>query len=112
MGEVILVVRARHAVPKHTNKGARPSSSLRKNHLSPHPLPPLRLTTDFDNAHPGGEGVEKIKEAGGPRPPASLRTTPLPRLDDLALPPQFAGGGDRGGGLKAIALFQQPARTC
>ena len=92
------------------------NSSLRKDRLPLHPLPPLagqalRLTTVFDKAEPGRKGVEELKEAGGLRPPASLKTSPLPRLDDLALTPQLAGGGVRGGGWNAMALFQQPARV-
>ena len=47
-----------------------------------------------------------LKEAGGRRPPASLKTSPLPRLDALAITPHLAGGGVRGGGLKAAAFFR------
>ena len=66
---------------------------MRKNWLPPHPLPPLRLETVFDIAECGGEGVEIFKEAGGLRPPASLRTFPLPRPESLAITSQLAGGG-------------------
>ena len=67
--------------------------------LRPHPLPsPLResLRQRWVWRSPSGvlrEGVEKLKEAGGLRPPASLKTLPLPRLGALAPTPYFAGGG-------------------
>ncbi len=79
---------------------------MRKNRLLPHPLPPLRLRAVFDTQERGGEGVEILKEAGGRRPPASLKTLPLPRLDALAITSQFAGGGVRVGGFRATASFR------
>ena len=45
----------------------------------------------------GGEG-EDLKEAGGLRPPASFKTSPLPRLDSLLGTLTRAGGGGGGGG--------------
>jgi len=41
---------------------------------------------------------EDLKEAGGRRPPASFKTSPLPRLDSLLGTLTRAGGGVRGGG--------------
>ena len=41
---------------------------------------------------------EDLKEAGGRRPPASFKTSPLPRLDSLLGTLTPAGGGVRGGG--------------
>ena len=41
---------------------------------------------------------EDLKEAGGLRPPASFKTSPLPRLDSLLGTVTRAGGGVRGGG--------------
>ena len=41
---------------------------------------------------------EDLKEAGGRRPPASFKTSPLPRLDSLLGTVTRAGGGVRGGG--------------
>jgi len=65
--------------------------------LRPHPLPPLRREAAADTAVSGGEG-EDLKEAGGRRPPASFKTSPLPRLDSLLRRVTLAGGGVRGGG--------------
>ena len=65
--------------------------------LRPHPLPPLRREAAADTAVSGGEG-EDLKEAGGLRPPASFKTSPLPRLDSLLGTLTRAGGGVRGGG--------------
>ena len=45
-----------------------------------------------DIAVSGGEG-EDLKEAGGRRPPASFKTSPLPRLDPLLGTLTRAGGG-------------------
>ncbi len=68
--------------------------------LSPHPLPlakqpcgPLRHEGAVDTAECGGEGVEEPKEAGGFRPPASLKTFSLPRLGFLTWRHTLAGGG-------------------
>jgi len=58
----------------------------------PHPLPPLRCEVAIDTAECGGEG-EELKEAGGRRPPASFKTSPLPRLDSLLGTVARAGGG-------------------
>jgi len=41
---------------------------------------------------------EDLKEAGGRRPPASFKTSPLPRPDSLLGMLTRAGGGVRGGG--------------
>ncbi len=75
--------------------------------LRPHPLPlaldpertrgALRREAAADTAVSGGEG-EDLKEAGGLRPPASFKTSPLPRLDSLLATLTRAGGGVRGGG--------------
>ena len=75
--------------------------------LWPHPLPlaldpertrgALRRQAAADTAVSGGEG-EDLKEAGGRRPPASFKTSPLPRLDSLLGTLTRAGGGARGGG--------------
>jgi len=75
--------------------------------LRPHPLPlaldpertrgALRREAAADTAVSGGEG-EDLKEAGGRRPPASFKTSPLPRLDSLLGTLTRAGGGVRGGG--------------
>ena len=45
------------------------------------------------NADHGGEGVEILKEAGGLWPPASLKTSPLPRLGALGSTSYLVGGG-------------------
>ena len=73
----------------------------------PHPLPlaldpertrgALRREVAIDTAECGGEG-EELKEAGGRRPPASFKTSPLPRLDSLLRRVTLAGGEVRGGG--------------
>ena len=77
--------------------------------LRPHPLPlaldpalpgccakrtrgALRREAAVDTAVSGGEG-EDLKEAGGLRPPASFKTSPLPRLDSLLATLTRAGGG-------------------
>ena len=75
--------------------------------LRPHPLPlaldpertrgALRREAAVDTAVSGGEG-EDLTEAGGRRPPASFKTSPLPRLDSLLGTLTRAGGGVRGGG--------------
>jgi hypothetical protein len=58
------------------------------------PRGPLRREADFIRTDWGGEGVEKRKEAGGRRPPASLKTSPLTRPDPLTAGGlTFAGGG-------------------
>jgi len=41
---------------------------------------------------------QDLKEAGAQRPPASFKTSPLPRLDSLLGTLTRAGGGVRGGG--------------
>jgi hypothetical protein len=71
------------------------------------PLPPLRREAAVDTAACGREG-EDLKEAGGRRPPASFKTSPLPRLDSFlrrltlagpqVLVAKRRGGGVRGGG--------------
>jgi hypothetical protein len=66
--------------------------------LRPHPLPPLRGEGAFVTAGRGGEGVEELKEAGVLRPPASLKTSPLPRPNPHLRRLVLAGGGVRGGG--------------
>ena len=48
---------------------------------------------------------EDLKEAGGLRPPASFKTSPLPRLDPLLGTLTPAGGGVRGGGGKRARPF-------
>ena len=53
---------------------------------------PLRREVAIDTAECGGEG-EELKEAGGRRPPASFKTSPLPRLDSLLRRVTLAGGG-------------------
>ena len=53
---------------------------------------PLRREFAIDTAECGGEG-EELKEAGGRRPPASFKTSPLPRLDSLLRRVTLAGGG-------------------
>jgi hypothetical protein len=58
----------------------------------PHPLPPLRREVAIDTAECGGEG-EELKEAGGRTPPASFKTSPLPRPDSLLRRVTLAGGG-------------------
>jgi hypothetical protein len=45
-----------------------------------------------------GRGVEKLKEAGGLWPPASLKNLPLPRPDTLTSTACLAGGGVGGVG--------------
>ena len=52
----------------------------------------LRREAAADTAVSGGEG-EDLKEAGGLRPPASFKTSPLPRLDSLLGTLTRAGGG-------------------
>ena len=64
------------------------------------PLPALRCAQRSAvqvslRAAPRGED---LKEAGGLRPPASFKTSPLPRLDSLLGTLTRAGGGVRGGG--------------
>ena len=64
------------------------------------PLPALRCAQRGAvqvslRAAPRGED---LKEAGGRRPPASFRTSPLPRLDSLLGTLTRAGGGVGGGG--------------
>jgi hypothetical protein len=54
----------------------------------------LRREADFTWTEWGGEGVKQRKEAGGRRPPASFKTSPLPRLDPL---PQSRPHRGRGG---------------
>ncbi|MBF8262077.1 MAG: hypothetical protein HW376_1606, partial [candidate division NC10 bacterium] len=39
------------------------------------------------------KGVEILKEAGGQKPPASLKTSPLPRLGALGSTSYVVGGG-------------------
>ena len=58
----------------------------------------LRREADFTWTEWGGEGVKQRKEAGGRRPPASFKTSPLPRLDPL---PQSRPHRGRGGGRRA-----------
>jgi len=57
----------------------------------------LRREAAAGTAVSGGEG-EDLKEAGGLRPPASFKTSPLPRLDSLLATLTRAGGGGGGGG--------------
>jgi hypothetical protein len=74
------------------------------------PRPPLRREADFTGTEWGGEGVEQRKEAGGLRPPASFKTSPLPRLDPL---PQSTLGRGRGRGRsprRAAPLGRRPER--
>jgi len=56
------------------------------------PRGPLRREAAAVTAVSGGEG-EDLKEAGGLRPPASFKTSPLPRLDSLLGTLTRAGGG-------------------
>jgi hypothetical protein len=58
--------------------------------LTPFPLSAWEAAAD--TAVSGGEG-EDLKEAGGRRPPASFKTSPLPRLDSLLGTLTRAGGG-------------------
>jgi hypothetical protein len=61
--------------------------------LPPHPLPPLRVEAVFGTSERGGEGVEIFKEAGGLRPPASLKPIPLPRPNAFPITPNSPGEG-------------------
>ena len=72
-------------------------SPFRAQPPEPQPRGPLRREVAIDTAECGGEG-EELKEAGGRRPPASFKTSPLPRLDSLLGTLTRAGGGVRGGG--------------
>ena len=73
--------------------------------LTPCPLSAVRLPSTQPSvaerpsaslrAAPRGE---ELKEAGGRRPPASFKTSPLPRLDSLLRRVTLAGGEVRGGG--------------
>ena len=49
---------------------------------------------------------EVLKEAGGLRPPASFKTSPLPRLNSLPGTLTRAGGGVRGGGGRTTAAVR------
>jgi hypothetical protein len=57
------------------------------------PPPPLRGEVIFLRAEPSGEGKENLKEAGGQRPPAYLKTSPLSRVATFAWTVRVAGGG-------------------
>ena len=100
----------RHVPPAAPIRAFRPLGQWGRSvsHLTPRPLSAPKLSSAKRGR--GGEGVEKPKEAGGLRPPASLKISPLPRADALSQTEQFAGGGVRGGGIRTIVLFQQRDR--
>jgi hypothetical protein len=71
---------------------------FRRDGVPPHPRPLSAGRLPSCVGKCGGEGVEKLKEAGGLRPPASLKTSPLPRLASLVGGLENAGGGAGVGG--------------
>jgi hypothetical protein len=96
--------------PWDNGEEASPTSHLTPRRLS---APKLSSAKRGRGGAPSGcfaKGLEKPKEAGGLRPPASLKISPLPRPDTLSHTEQFAGGGVRGGGIRTIVPFQQRDR--
>jgi hypothetical protein len=79
-------------------RGSRPPSPRPGSRAHARGSPPAscrRHSRPWRRAAPRGED---LKEAGGRRPPASFKTSPLPRLDSLLRTLTRAGGGVRGGG--------------